>query len=104
MFEGLTFGVCKSFSSQGMELLQNTGGPVLCMEYMSVSLLGSCCTLVVYSIPIPGLHDTRAIKSCGAAFSEIAEGCALLVKEATEAPFFSGDLKIYRLMTCKLQS
>ncbi|CAK9029133.1 Uncharacterized protein SCF082_LOCUS18655 [Durusdinium trenchii] len=36
------------------------------------------------------LHDTRALKSSAAAFTEIAEGCAEVVKEAAEAFLCTG--------------
>lgn len=84
-----TVGLTAYFS---MDLLKASHGPVLllCMEYMSVSLLGSACALFVYSVPLPGLHDTRALKSSAAAFTEIAEGCAEVVKEAAEAFLCTG--------------
>eukprot|EP00435_Cladocopium_sp_Y103_P044140 s1190_g12.t1 len=70
----------------------------MCLEYMSVSLLGSLCALLVYSVPLPGLPDTRALKSGAAAFKEIVEGCAEVVKEATEAFLFIGAGDAWRAL------
>lgn len=88
-----------------MDLLaSNSGGQgeihvlFMCLEYMSVSLLGSLCALLVYSVPLPGLPDTRALKSGAVAFKEIVEGCAEVVKEATEAFLFIGAGDAWRAL------
>eukprot|EP00434_Breviolum_minutum_P024318 symbB.v1.2.021475.t1/scaffold1792.1/size124732/10 len=94
-----TVGLTAYFS---MDLLQNKASQssvlLLCMEYMSVSLLGSLCALAVYSVRLPGLPDTRALKSSAAAFTEIAEGCAEVVKEATEAFLSTGAGDAWRAL------
>ncbi|CAL1130711.1 unnamed protein product [Cladocopium goreaui] len=88
-----------------MDLLASNSGEqgeihvlFMCLEYMSVSLLGSLCALLVYSVPLPGLPDTRALKSGAVAFKEIVEGCAEVVKEATEAFLFIGAGDAWRAL------
>ncbi|CAJ1327971.1 unnamed protein product [Effrenium voratum] len=83
-----------------MDLLKTSNIPILalCMEYMAVSLAGSLCALFALSIPLPGLPDARAYKSAAAAFHEIAEGCAEVITEATEAFLGTGAGDAWRAL------
>ncbi|CAE7400686.1 unnamed protein product, partial [Symbiodinium natans] len=73
----------------------NSTGP-LPLEYLMVSLLGSVCTLSAYLMPLPGVQDPRARKGAGAAFSDIAEGCAEVITEAKSAFLGTGAGEAWR--------
>ncbi|CAE7289240.1 unnamed protein product, partial [Symbiodinium necroappetens] len=70
-----------------MDCFKNSTLPIItfCVEYTMVSLLGSSCALLAYTLPLPGIQDPRAMKSAAAAFSDVADGCAEVITEATVA-------------------